>query len=58
MSRMAARPGGSSEVNRLSQDELVYQLAIRGLPEGTVEEMRKLLRAALRRERQGDIVAL
>jgi hypothetical protein len=40
------------EVNRLAQDELVYELAVRGLTEvGTVEQMRKTLRNLLRMER-------
>jgi hypothetical protein len=40
------------EANRLAQDELVYELAVRGLTEvGTVEQMRKTLRNLLRMER-------
>jgi hypothetical protein len=40
------------EVNRLAQDELVYESAVRGLTEvGTVEQMQKTLRNLLRMER-------
>ncbi|CAH1383643.1 unnamed protein product, partial [Tenebrio molitor] len=43
------------EVNRLVQDELVYELAIRGLTDvGTVEQMRKTLRTLLRLERESN----
>jgi hypothetical protein len=39
------------EANRLAPDELVYELAVRGLTEvGTVEQMRKTLRNLLRME--------
>lgn len=39
------------EVNRLNQDELLFEMAIRGLPSNLlVDEMRKLLRASLKRE--------
>lgn len=40
--------------NRLAQDELVYELTVRGIAEGgTVEQMRKALRELLRLEKLG-----
>lgn len=45
------------EVNRLSQDELAYEMEWRGLPIGTVDEMRKALRAATKLERRNSFVA-
>jgi hypothetical protein len=44
------------QVNRLSQDELAYEVAIRGIAVGTVEAMRQALAMALRLERRGDSV--
>ncbi|KAK4887072.1 hypothetical protein RN001_003343 [Aquatica leii] len=42
------------EVNRLSAEELVYELVIRGISElDTVDAMRKTLRSLLRLEREG-----
>lgn len=41
-------------INRLSQDELSYEMAIRGMATGTVEEMRKLLARARKMEKAGD----
>lgn len=38
-------------VNRLSQDELIYELKIRGIATGTCNEMKKLLSAARRMEK-------
>lgn len=43
----------SMHINRLTQDELVYELKVRGLQEGTVEDMRKWLSKARRLERKG-----
>lgn len=37
-------------VNRLSSEELKYEMEIRGLVSNSVDEMRKLLRAALKRD--------
>ena len=38
------------DVNRLSAEELTYELDVRGLKGTTVDEMRKMLRTAIRRE--------
>lgn len=38
------------DINRLSQEELSYELEIRDLPGGNVDEMRKNLRLALKAE--------
>lgn len=43
-------------VNKLSQDELTYELTIRGIALGSVDEMRKGLAMARRMERSGDSV--
>lgn len=42
------------QVNRLVQDELVYELTIRGIPTGTVQEMRRTLASAIRLENSGE----
>lgn len=42
------------QVNRLLHDELSYELQIRGIATGTVEEMRHSLAMALRFEKSGD----
>lgn len=39
--------------NLLAKDELEYELRVRGIATGTVEEMRKSLAGALRIELQG-----
>lgn len=44
------------QVNRLLQDELAYELQIRGIAIGTVEEMRHGLAMAIRLEKSGDSV--
>lgn len=44
------------QVNRLSQDELNYELLIRGIATGTVDEMRHALTMALRLEKSGDSI--
>lgn len=41
------------ETGRLVQDELVYELSIRGIGTGTVEEMRKSLARSLKMEKSG-----
>lgn len=41
------------ETGRLVQDELIYELSIRGIGTGTVEEMRKSLARSLKIERGG-----
>lgn len=41
-------------VNRLLQDELAYELQIRGIATGTVDEMRHALAMAIRLEKCGD----
>lgn len=41
------------ETGRLIQDELIYELGIRGIGIGTVEEMRKSLARALKMEKSG-----
>lgn len=46
------------QINRLSQDELSYELQIRGIATGTVEEMRHALVMAIRLEKSGDSVKL
>uniref|UniRef100_W8AJD3 Gag polyprotein n=1 Tax=Ceratitis capitata TaxID=7213 RepID=W8AJD3_CERCA len=43
------------EINRLAQDELAYEMEARGLPVGTVEAMRKSLRASRLIERRGSV---
>lgn len=48
--------GYKMQVNRLSQDELVYELRIRGIASGTVDEMRHALAMAIRLEKSGDSV--
>ncbi|XP_050304517.1 uncharacterized protein LOC126742033 [Anthonomus grandis grandis] len=45
-------------VNRLNKDEVIYELAIRGIAEGSVEEMRPRLPVAFQLERNGDSVRL
>lgn len=42
------------QVNRLVQDELAYELTIRGIPTGTVQEMRQRLSSAIRLENSGE----
>lgn len=42
------------EINRLSRDELVYELTWRGIASGTVEEMRGRLAVARQIERSGE----
>lgn len=44
------------QVNRLGQDELNYELQIRGIATGTVESMRHNLAMAIRLEKSGDSV--
>lgn len=45
------------EVNRLSSEELIYELAIRGVTDiGTVDIMRKTLRNLLKLEREGTAI--
>lgn len=44
------------QVKRLSQDELSYELQIRGVATGTVDEMRHALAMAIRLEKSGDSV--
>lgn len=44
------------QVNRLSQDELTYELQVRGIAPGTVDEMRHALSMAIRLEKSGDSV--
>uniref|UniRef100_A0A6P7HB65 Uncharacterized protein LOC114346540 n=1 Tax=Diabrotica virgifera virgifera TaxID=50390 RepID=A0A6P7HB65_DIAVI len=44
------------QVSRLSQDELDYELLIRGIAVGTVEQMRHALASAIRLEGSGDSV--
>lgn len=44
------------QVNRLLQDELTYELQLRGIATGTVEEMRHSLAMAIRLEKSGDSV--
>lgn len=44
------------QVNRLLQDELAYELQIRGIATGTVEEMRHSLAMQLRLEKTGDSI--
>ncbi|KAJ8909245.1 hypothetical protein NQ315_007342 [Exocentrus adspersus] len=46
------------QVNRLVQDELVYELRIRGIATGTVDEMRHALAMALRLENSGDSIKM
>lgn len=41
-------------INRLSHDELSYEMAIRGMAIGTVDEMRKLLARVRKMEKLGD----
>ncbi|XP_074033122.1 uncharacterized protein [Leptinotarsa decemlineata] len=41
-------------INRLEKDELIYELTIRGVAAGTVEEMRHRLATALHMEKCGD----
>ncbi|XP_074034198.1 uncharacterized protein [Leptinotarsa decemlineata] len=41
-------------VNRLSQDELVYEVRVRGIATGTVQEMRHSLSMAIRLEEKGE----
>uniref|UniRef100_A0A1Y1KZF6 CCHC-type domain-containing protein n=1 Tax=Photinus pyralis TaxID=7054 RepID=A0A1Y1KZF6_PHOPY len=42
------------EINRLSSDELIYELTVKGITEvATVEEMRKSLRRLLKLEKEG-----
>lgn len=43
-------------VNRLNQDELMYELRIRGMATGTVDQMRHALTMAIRMEKSGDSV--
>ncbi len=43
------------EINRLAQDELAYEMEARGLPVGTVEAMRKSLRASRLIEKRGSV---
>lgn len=46
------------EINRLSKDELTYELRIRGIKEeSTVDVMRQVLRMALKLEKQSSFVA-
>lgn len=47
---------GKMQVNRLGQDELSYELKIRGIATGTVESMRHNLAMAIRLEKSGDSV--
>lgn len=47
---MAAR----MQVNRLNQDELAYEVKIRGIAAGTVDQMRHALAMALKLEKSGD----
>lgn len=51
-----ASSSGKMQVNRLSQDELVYECKIRGIGTGTVESMRHNLAMAIRLERSGESV--
>ncbi|KAJ8963739.1 hypothetical protein NQ317_002534 [Molorchus minor] len=44
------------QVNRLNKDELTYEVRIRGIAPGTVEEMRRSLAMARRLETSGDSV--
>lgn len=44
------------QVNRLSQDELVYECKIRGIGTGTVEDMRHNVAMAIRLEKSGESV--
>lgn len=41
-------------INRLSHEELSYEMAIRGMAIGTVDEMRKLLARVRKMEKLGD----
>lgn len=43
------------EINRLSQEELSYEMEARGLPVGSVDNMRKSLRASRLLERRGSV---
>ena len=43
------------DINRLSQEELVYEMMSRGLEKGTVETMRSSLRASRMLERRGSV---
>lgn len=42
------------QVNRLEKDELTYELTVRGVATGTVEEMRRRLSQAFQLEKDGD----
>lgn len=44
------------QVNRLNQEELTYELKIRGMATGTVEQMRHALTTALRMEKSGESI--
>lgn len=44
------------QINRLNQEELSYELRVRGIATGTVDEMRHALTMALRLEKSGDSV--
>lgn len=44
------------KVNRLNKQELEYELTVRGIGTGTVEQMRSSLSLLLRMEKQGDAV--
>lgn len=44
------------QVNRLNQEELNYELQIRGIATGTVEQMRQALTMAMRLEKSGDSI--
>lgn len=43
------------EINRLAQDELQYEMDVRGLPRGNVDCMRRALRASRLLERRGSM---
>lgn len=45
------------QVNRLAQDELTYELAIRGIAAGNCEEMRHRLAMAFQMEKTGESIA-
>lgn len=42
------------DIYRLNQEELVYELAVRGMAPGTCDEMRKVLARAKKLEKTGD----
>lgn len=47
-------PGKQMNINRLSSDELTYELVIRGVETGTCDQMRKRLSALRKLEKSGD----